>query len=182
MTSHYTIVSRLSHARAPTLVGEATLAAVEALMKRLKLAMNVEKTRCCRVPEESMTFLRYRIGCNYRLDTGAAYIGTRPSRESVQSICRRVSELTAPRHVLLPPGVVVGRLNRLLTGWANYFILGQVSPAYEAIDRHATGRLRQWLCRKHKVRIGKHVRFPAERLWSDYGLTHLAPRTARFPG
>ena len=93
--------------RAPAAV---MLAAVEVLMKRLKLAMNVEKTRCCRVPEESMTFLGYRIGCNYRLETGAAYIGTRPSRESVQSICRRVSELTAPRHVLLPPGVVVGRL------------------------------------------------------------------------
>ena len=164
--------------RAPAAV---MLAAVEALMKRLKLAMNVEKTRCCRVPEESMTFLGYRIGCNYRPDTGAAYIGTRPSRESVQSICRRVSELTTPRHALLPPEVVVGRLNRLLTGWANYFTLGQVSPAYEAIDRHATRRLRQWLCRKHKVRTGKHVRFPVERLWSDYGLTHLAPRTASFP-
>ena len=32
--------------RAPAAV---MLAAVEALMKRLKLAMNVEKTRCCRV-------------------------------------------------------------------------------------------------------------------------------------
>ena len=83
--------------------------------------------------------------------------------------------------VLLPSGVVVGRLNRLLTGWANYFILGQVRPAYKAIDQHATRRLRQWLCRKHKVRIGKHVRFPSERLWSDYGLTHLAPRMASFP-
>ena len=103
--------------RAPAAV---MLAAVEALMKRLKLAMNVEKTRCCRVPEESMTFLGYRIGCNYR-------------------------------------------------------------PAYKAIDQHATRRLRQWLCRKHKVRTGKHVRFPSERLWSDYGLTHLAPRTASFP-
>ena len=47
--------------RAPAAV---MLAAVETLMKRLKLAMNVEKTRCCRVPEESMTFLGYRIGCS----------------------------------------------------------------------------------------------------------------------
>ena len=62
-----------------------------------------------------------------------------------------------------------------------YFTLGQVSPAYEALDRHATRRLRQWLCRKHKVRAGKVVRFPADRLWSEYGLTHLAPRTASFP-
>ena len=43
------------------------------------------------------------------------------------------------------------------------------------------GRLRQWLGRKHKVRTGKLRRFPADRLWSEYGLTHLAPRTASFP-
>ena len=33
------------------------LAAADALMKRLKLTMNAEKTRCCRLPEDSMTFL-----------------------------------------------------------------------------------------------------------------------------
>ena len=128
-----------------------------------------------------MTFLGYRIGRNYRRDTGRAYIGTRPSPSSVQSICRRVSDLTTPRHGRLSPQVVVARLNRLLTGWANYFTLGQVSPAYEAVDRHATRRLRQWLSRKHKVRSGREVRFPNGRLWEDYGLTRLALRTASFP-
>ena len=157
------------------------LTAVEGLMRRLKLPMNAEKTRCCRVPEESMTFLGYRIGRNHRPGTGAAYIGTRPSRASVRSICRRVSELTTRRDVRLSPGVVVARLNRVLTGWANYFTLGQVSPAYVAIDRHATRRLRQWLGRKHKVRTGKLRCFPGDRLWSEYGLTHLAPRTASLP-
>ncbi len=155
--------------------------AVEALMKHLKLTMNAEKTRCCRVPEEPIEFLGYRIGRNWRRDTGRAYIGTRPSPVSVRSVCRRVSELTAPRHGLLEPEVVVGRLNRLLTGWANYFTLGQISPAYAAIDRHATRRLRQWLSRKHKVRAGKYVRFSDERLWTEFGLTRLGPRTASLP-
>ena len=122
-------------------------AAVESLMERLKLTVNVEKTRCCRVPEESFEFLGYRIGRNYRRDTGRAYIGSRPSQASVQSICRRISELTARQHRVLEPEVVVGRLNRLITGWANYFCLGQVSPAYAAVDRQATRRLRQWLSR-----------------------------------
>ena len=128
-----------------------------------------------------MTFLGYRIGRNYRRSTGRAYIGTRPSRASVQSICRRVSALTTPRTVLLTPEVVVGRLNRLLTGWANYFTLGQVRPAYAAIDQHATRRLRQWLCRKHQVWSGHGVRFPDERLWKEYGLAHLSLRAPSFP-
>ena len=155
--------------------------AVEGLMKRLQLPVNVEKTRCCRVPEEPMTFLGYRIGRNYRPGTGAAYIGTRPSPASVQSICRRVSELTTRHSGLLPSTVVVERLNRLLNGWANYFILGQVGPAYATVERHATRRLRQWLCRKHKVWFGTYARFPNERLWNEYGLTRLAPRTTSFP-
>ena len=46
---------------------------------------------------------------------------------------------------------MIGRLNRKLVGWANYFRLGPVSAAYRAIDQHVTRRLRQWLCRKHKV-------------------------------
>ena len=92
----------------------AMLTAVEALMKRLKLPINAEKTRCCRIPETSMTFLGYRIGRNYRRETGRAYIGTRPTSASVQSICRRVSELTTSRTGVLEPRAVIDRLNRLL--------------------------------------------------------------------
>ena len=58
---------------------------------------------------------------------------------------------------------------------------GQVNPAYGAIDRHATRRLRQWRCRKHKVRAGGYVRFPDRRLWNEMGLTRLAVRTTSFP-
>jgi group II intron reverse transcriptase/maturase len=154
--------------------------AVEDLMERLRLPINVTKTRSMRVPDEPLEFLGYRIGRNYRRDTGRAYIGTRPSRDSVVSVCRKISELTHRRYGLLEPQTVVGRVNRVMTGWANYFRLGQVSPAYEAIDAHAIKRLRQWLCRKHKVRAGKYVRFSDERLWNDLGLARLARRTRSF--
>ena len=128
-----------------------------------------------------MEFLGYRIGRNYSQHTGRAYIGTRPSKASVGSICRKISELTEARYGLLEPELVVGQLNRAMLGWANYFQLGQVSPAYRAVDAHAIKRLRQWLCRKHKVKAGKHVRFPDERLRKDFGLTHLGQQTASFP-
>ena len=155
--------------------------AVEDMMERLRLPINATKTRSMRVPEEPLEFLGYRIGRNYRRDTGRAYIGTRPSRSSVVSVCRRISELTHRRYGLLDSETVVRRLNRVMTGWANYFQLGQVSPAYKAVDEHAIRRLRQWLCRKHKVRAGKYVRFPDKRLRDDLGLTRLVSRTARFP-
>ena len=163
--------------RAPA---EAMRAAVERMMKRLRLPLNARKTRCVRVPEEPVEFLGYRLGRNHRPDTGREYLGTRPSAESVRSVCRRISELTQARDGWLDEGAMVERLNRVLLGWGNYFRLGQVSPAYRAIDAHTSKRLRQWLCRKHKVRSGKYVRYPDQRLWQDMGLTCLRERTASF--
>ena len=159
----------------------AMLAAVERIMGKLRLPLNATKTRCLRTPEEPFEFLGYRIGRNYSPRTGRAYIGTRPSAASVHSICRKISELTAARYGLLEPEPVVERLNRVMLGWSNYFQLGQVSPAYCAVDAHAIKRLRQWLCRKHKVRSGKYVRYPDAKLRDDLGLTHLALRTASYP-
>ena len=166
-------------------LGKATAAemleAVNRLMARLKLPVNAQKTRCLRCPEESLEFLGYRIGWNYRPTDGGRYIGTRPSKASVQSICHRISEQTDHRHGWLDAEEVVGRLNRMMSGWANYFDLGQVSPAYEAVDRHVIWRLRQWFRRKHKVRSGKYVRFPDQWLWEHHGLTRLASKTGHLP-
>ena len=75
--------------------------AVEDMMERLRLPINVTKTRSMRVPDEPLEFLGYRIGRNYRRDTGRAYIGTCPSRSSLVSVCRRISELTHRRYGLL---------------------------------------------------------------------------------
>ena len=101
---------------------------VNRLMGKLKLPVNAQKTRCLRCPEEPLEFLGYRIGWNYRPTDGSRYIGTRPSRASVQSICRRISEQTARRYQGWRAEEVVGRLNRMMSGWANYFTIGQVSP------------------------------------------------------
>ncbi len=160
---------------------EAMRVAVERMMEKLRLPINATKTRCLRVPEEPMEFLGYRIGRNYSQRTGHAYIGTRPNKASVSSICRKISGLTEARYGLLEPEMVVEKLNRAMLGWANYFQLGQVSPAYRAVDAHALKRLRQWLCRKHKVRAGKYVRFSDTRLRDDFGLTHLGTRTVSLP-
>ena len=97
------------------------------------------------------------------------------------SICHRISEQTDCRREWLDAEEVVGSLNRMTLGWANYFNLGQVNPAYRAVDQHAAWRLRQWYCRKHKVRTGRHVRLFNTWLWEQCGLTCLARTTRNLP-
>ena len=158
---------------------DAALDRGNALVNRIEHRMLEPLTRELR--EEPLEFLGYRIGRNYRTSGRETHIGTRPSRASVQSICRKAGEQTAGRNGLISADDMVERLNRMLSGWAGYYDLGQVSPACKAVDSHATRRLRQWFCRKHKVRNGKFVRFPNERLWNDCGLMRLAPRTRNLP-
>ena len=157
------------------------LKVVERLMAGLKFAVNERKTRGLRCPEEPLQFLGYRIGRNHRPNGKGSYIGTRPSKASVQNVCRKISDITAYGYGRQTAGMVVERLNRLMTGWAAYFCLGQVSPAYNAVDRHAIRRLRQWLCRKHQVRDGKYVQFPDSRLSNEYGLVRLGSTTKGLP-
>ena len=161
--------------------GREALAVMQCMMQKLKLTVNETKTRLCRVPEESVDFLGYTIGRCYSTKTGRAYIGTRPSRKSIQRLCREVSELTRRRWLLLDVEDRVARLNRALRGWSNYFCLGPVSKAYRSVDAHARRRLRQWLRAKHKVRGEGTARFPNEYLHQELGLIQLQLRTRDFP-
>ena len=54
------------------------------------------------------------------------------------------------------------------------------SLAHATVDAHASKRLRQWLCRKRKVKSGEFARSLVGRLWQDDGLERLKLRTASF--
>lgn len=159
----------------------AAMQAMRTMMSRLKLHVNETKTQTRRVPDESVEFLGYRIGRCYSTQTGRAYLGTQPSKKSVRRVLRTVSELTRRRYTLLEAERVVGRLNRLLMGWGNYFCLGPVSKAYKAVDAHTRYRLRWWLCAKHK-RPGRGTNiYPDQFLYDTLGLVRLSVRTRDLP-
>ena len=152
------------------------LAAVRAMMSKLGLTVNETKTRCCRVPEETFNFLGYTFGRNYSYRTGRSYVGPRPSAKKVQALCAGISALTGRKWTWLDTEDLVGRLNRRLVGWANYFCLGNVGRAYQRVMAHTCFRLRQWLGRKHRVQRTSRSRFTFRYLREDLGLVWLPER------
>jgi len=160
---------------------EEALAAMRGIMGKLKLTVNETKTRVCNLPEEKFDFLGYTFGRCYSPQTGRAYLGTIPAKKRVIRICEAISSETGRDKTLLDQETVVGKLNRMMVGWANYFSLGPVSKAYRAVEQHARKRLRQWLCAKHKVSWPGTGRFPEAALHDELGLVRLTTRTRSFP-
>jgi RNA-directed DNA polymerase len=160
---------------------EQALAQMRAMMSKLKLTVNESKTRVCYLPDEKFDFLGYTFGRCYSMRKGRVYLGTVPSKKRVQRICRAISDETGRDPVWQDSKTIVAKLNRMMTGWANYFCLGPVSKAYSAVDMHAHRRLRRWLCDKHKEPRPAYKRFPEASLHSVYGLVQLPHRTANLP-
>jgi hypothetical protein len=71
-------------------------------MGKLKLTVNEEKTRICKVPEGEFDFLGYTFGRMYSARTGQARLGWTPATRKASWVRAAANRMKGPRRVAIP--------------------------------------------------------------------------------
>lgn len=121
---------------------EEALRQLRAIMGKLELTLNEDKTRVREATQGQFNFLGYTFGRMYSTVTGEAYLSYRPAKKSVARAIDAIHALTDQKMTWQEATQVVGKMNRV-RGWANYFAVGWTNRAYRAIDTYSAARLRR---------------------------------------
>jgi RNA-directed DNA polymerase len=148
------------------------LAWTKTVMTRLGLTLNEAKTSLRDARQERFTFLGYSFGPHWYKANGQWYLGTSPSKKSVQRLKTTVGNLLVPGNNA-PWQEVRDTLNRSLRGWSNYFCYGTRRSAFRSVDRYTYERVRDFLARRHKVAGRGTRRFSYDAVYGELGLLRL---------
>jgi RNA-directed DNA polymerase len=137
------------------LLQEQVQPAIEAFLRERGLTLSPEKTVITHI-HTGFTFL----GQTFRKRGGVLHIT--PCREGVLGLVRKAGELIR-KHVGAPMSVLVGKLNRVLRGWANYHRYAVSSRAFKRIDTFVYKQLWRMLRRRHPRKSKKWL---VHRYWT----------------
>jgi len=134
-------------------------ARIRVIMARLGLELHPDKTRRVRLfdGEEGFDFLGCHLhkrmsGKIWERERRRLYFLNRwPSRRSMKRIRQRVKELTPRRRCHEDIRDIIGALNPVLRGWANYFRTGNAAKSFNQIDSYVWRRL-------HRLRLERKGR------------------------
>jgi RNA-directed DNA polymerase len=122
----------------------------------LGLKINRDKTRVVnlRGEGETLDFLGY----SFRLDRDLhgrdkRYWNMHPSKKSLARERERLREMTGSNQSHTPLPDLIGRINRHLKGWANYYRPGYSRDAFRQINRFV------------RERLARHLRRRSQRAW-----------------
>lgn len=149
----------------------------EAIARRMGLMINKEKTRVTRLTE-GFDFVGFHFVKRRSPNTGKRTIYIFPSKDSQQSIRRRIKYFTK-RRAPVPPDEFLRDLNQVVRGWVNYYRHANASEAFRMLQRFINTRFRRYLTFRSKGRGFGWRRFPNKKLYA-MGIIYIGSGLIRY--
>ena len=149
----------------------------QAVMSRIGLTLNEQKTSIRDACKEEFDFLGYTFGRRYAMRNGRSYMAARPSKKSIQRVTGKVYDLLRPHEKGGWPEMR-DRRNARLRGWQRYFSHGTIARAYQIVNNYVEKRVRNFLRQRCQHSTRGTRRFPSQVIFGELGVLRLARRTA----
>ena len=120
----------------------------------LELTINCEKTKLVDLRRgDALDFLGYTFRYDKDLKgRGHKYLNMHPSKKAVKKERMAIKEMTSVKYNFVPIHQLIGRMNRQIKGWAEYFSRGYPRKAYRQINWYAQERLVKHLGKRSQRR------------------------------
>ena len=139
----------------------------KAVLNKLDLELNEDKTKIVNVTERGFDFLGHHFAVQSSKRDQKLRCYYYPSSKAMKSVKKKLREVIRKgQHVPLPD-LIQFQVNPILRGWGNYFKTGNARKHFQSIDNYTNWTLCIMLRKKHKKR-GKGWRDHPPTWFYDY--------------
>ena len=156
---------------------ERILKGTRAILEKLGLRLNEEKTRVVNTWKERFDFLGFTVEMAKSPRTGKKFPLIRPSKKAMAQIQAKIKSLTCRRTLALPKVIIIQKLNEAVRGWVGYFYYGNCSRNMATTKRFLEERVRIYLRRKQAKKNRGYRQYPNQYLYANLHLYKI-PTTA----
>ena len=131
------------------------------ISQELKMELSLEKTMVTHI-SEGFAFLGHRIQLMPDRN-GKPTVYTLPTKESLMNVKEKIKRITSRCTIPLSLKEILGQINPILRGWANYYRYDAAKSTFAYLDAYTWRRVYRWMRKKYAkvpVKMLKRTKFP----------------------
>ncbi|HIE02161.1 MAG TPA: group II intron reverse transcriptase/maturase [Thiotrichaceae bacterium] len=154
-------------------IEEAKVRIAQWCKKKMGVELNESKTRISHT-STGFDFLGFNIR-QYSVTSNKQGFKTiiKPSKDSIKKHLNAIHDVLK-RNKAVPQEVIIGKLNPIITGWANYFSHVVSKEIYSKVDHEMWKKTWKWACRRHS---NKGIKWIKEKYFKKSGTRNWIFRT-----
>ena len=148
-------------------------AKVKEVLERLDLELNEMKTRTIDLRKgDSLNFLGFTFRLVKSWRNGKPFLLTTPSKQAIKKIRLTVKNMLTERNNDKLE-IVIGKLNRVLEGWMNYFRYENSSKAFSILNEYVKKKVIRFIRRRQGRKGFAYRKYTSEVMYNEIGLKDI---------
>ncbi len=153
-------------------------AKVKEVLERLDLELNEMKTRTIDLRKgDSLNFLGFTFRLVKSWRNGKPFLLTTPSKQAIKKIRLTVKNMLTERNNDKLE-IVVGKLNRILEGWMNYFRYENSSKAFSILNEYVKKKVIRFIRKRQGKKGYAYRKYTSDVVYDEIGLKYIGGKVA----